>query len=54
LEFHAKFFVVNPEIAVAPARYRIGYYLLNFLRQDANVWLVAAVVAEAIQTEPVI
>ena len=43
----------SPKIAVGVARYRLWHHLLHFLCHDANVCLVAAVVAEAVQAEPV-
>ena len=54
LELQPKLPVIHPKIAVGVARYRLWHHLLHFLCHDANVYLIAAVVAEAVQAKPVV
>lgn len=54
LELQSKLWVVDQQISVAPALHRHGEHCLHFLRHDADVDLVAAVVAETIETKSVI
>jgi hypothetical protein len=54
LELEAKLVVIDPEIAVASARYRLRHHLLRFLRQDANVCRIAAIVGETVNAKPVV
>src|SRR5947209_15460621 len=54
LELQAELVVEDPQIAVAAAQYRRGHDCLDFLRHHADIGLVAAVVAEAVEAEAVI
>src|SRR5260370_31978396 len=54
LELQAELVVEDPQIAVAAAQYRGGHDCLDFLRHHADISLVAAVVAEAVEAEAVI
>src|SRR5580700_4711100 len=54
LERHAELVVVHTQIAVAAARGRFRHDLLHLLGHDADIGLVAAVVAEAIEAEAVV
>src|SRR6266700_2192490 len=54
LELQAELVVGDTQIAVAAAQYRRGHDCLDFLRHHADIGLVAAVVAEAIEAEAVI
>ena len=45
---------LDTQIAVAAAQYRRGHDCLDFLRHHADIGLVAAVVAEAVEAEAVI
>jgi len=54
LELQPKLPVIHPKIAVGVVRYRLWHHLLHFLCHDANVCLIAAVVAEAVQAKPVV
>src|SRR6185503_3691890 len=51
LEFDAELLVIDPEIAIASARDRLGPCRLHFLRDDADIGLVAAEIAEAVIAE---
>src|ERR1700722_19396120 len=53
-ERHAELVVVHTQIAVAIARDRFRYDLLHLLGHDADIGLVAAVVAEAIEAQAVV
>src|SRR3974390_1993133 len=53
-EFEAEPFVGDAQIAVAAARNGVGPHRLHFLRDHADVGLVAAIVCEAIVTETVV
>ena len=54
LEFQTKLVVVNSQVAVTSARYRLWRYLRNLLGNDPNIGCVAAVIAEAVETKPVV
>src|SRR5258705_12825612 len=54
LELQPELVVEDPQIAVAAAQYRRGHDCLDFLRHHADISLVAAVVAEAVEAEAVI
>src|SRR5882724_4530199 len=54
LELQAELVVEDTQIAVAAAQYRRGHDCLDFLRHHADIGLVAAVVAEAVEAEAVI
>src|SRR5947207_15927211 len=54
LELQAELVVEDPQIAVAAAQYRRGHDCLDFLRHHADIGVVAAVVAEAVEAEAVI
>jgi hypothetical protein len=54
LEFHAELVVVHPQISVPAAHDRLRNGLLHFLRDLADIGLVAAIVAEAIEAEAVV
>src|SRR6266851_4432911 len=54
LELQAELVVEDTQIAVAAAQYRRGHDRFDFLRHHADIGLVAAVVAEAIEAEAVI
>src|SRR3984893_5392147 len=54
LELQAQLVVEDTQIAVAAAQYRRGHDCLDFLRHHADIGLVAAVVAEAVEAEAVI
>src|SRR5437588_11335513 len=54
LELQAELVIENPQRAVAAAHDRIGHHSLHFLRHHADIGLVAAIVAEAIEAEAVI
>src|ERR1700738_141366 len=54
LELQAELVVEDTQIAVAAAQYRRGHNCLDFLRHHADIGLVAAVVAEAVEAEAVI
>jgi hypothetical protein len=54
LERHTELVVVHTQIAVAAARDRFRHDLLHLLGHDADIGLVAAVVAEAIEAEAVV
>src|SRR5215831_13368686 len=54
LEFQAELVVVDPQIAVAADRGRIGPNSHHFLGQHADINLVAAVVAKAIDADPAV
>src|ERR1700722_4807148 len=53
-ERHTELVVVHTQIAVAAARDRFRHDLLHLLGHDADIGLVAAVVAEAIEAEAVV
>src|SRR4029079_7318965 len=52
LEWQPKLFVVDTQVAVVTADDSIRPHGLNFLRHYADITLVAAVVAEAIEARP--
>src|SRR2546425_969948 len=54
LELQAELVVEDPQIAVATAQYRRGHDCLDLLRHHADIGLVAAVVAEAIEAKAII
>ena len=54
LEFQAELLVVDPQIAVPADHSRIGPDLHHLLRQHADINRVAAVIAKAIDADPVI
>jgi hypothetical protein len=54
LEFQTEHFVVHPEGAVPAAADRIRHDDLHLLRHHADIGLVAAVVAEAIEAKAVV
>jgi hypothetical protein len=54
LELQAELVVEDAQIAVAAAQHRLRHDCLDFLRHHADIGLVAAVVAEAVETEAVI
>src|SRR5437016_10677047 len=54
LELQAELVIEHPQRAVAAAHDRIGHYSLHFLRHHADIGLVAAIVAEAIEAEAVV
>src|SRR5450631_3164529 len=54
LEGQAKLVVEDPQIAVPTADNRLRHDRLHFLRYDADIGFVAAIVAEAIEPEPVV
>src|SRR6185437_7118565 len=53
-ERQPELFVIDPEIAVCPARHRIRPDGLHLLRDDADISLVAPEIAEAIVAEAII
>src|SRR6185436_18430299 len=54
LEWQPKLFVVDTQVAVVTADDSIRPHGLNFLRHYADITLVAAVVAEAIEAEAIV
>ena len=54
LKLHADLLVVDPQIAIAPARHGIRHDRLHFLRHHADIGLLAAIVSEAIEAEAVV
>src|SRR5215212_12164334 len=54
LELQVELVVGDPQIAVAAAQYRRGHDCLDLLRHHADIGLVAAVVAEAVEAEAII
>src|SRR5215472_9432172 len=54
LERHSEPVVEDPEIAVPTARHRPRHDGLHFLRNHAHIGTVAAVVAEAVESQPVV
>jgi len=54
LEWQPKLFVVDTQVAVVTADDSIRPHGLNFLRHYADITLVAAVVAEAIEAKSVV
>ena len=54
LEFQTQLVVVNSQVAVTSARYRLWRYLRNLLGNDPNIGCVAAVIAEAVETKSVV
>ena len=54
LELHAERVVVYPQVSVVPAGNRLWTDLLHFLRDHADIGLIAAVVAEAIEAKTVL
>src|SRR5437588_9461057 len=54
LELQAELVIEHPQRAVAAAHDRIGHDRLHFLRHDADISLVAAIVAEAIEAKSVV
>ena len=54
LELQTKLVVVHSQIAVASARHRLWRYLRNLLGNNANIGRIAAVIAEAVQAEPIV
>src|SRR3977135_3842304 len=54
LKFQAELVVGDAQIAIATAQNRRGHDCLHFLRHHADIGLVAAVVAEAVEAEAVI
>src|ERR1700722_16649951 len=53
-ERHTELVVVHTQIAVAAARDRFRHDLLHLLGHDADIGLVAAVVAETIEAEAIV
>jgi nucleotide-binding universal stress UspA family protein len=47
LEFDANLVVVDTQVTVAVTNHRLRHHLLHFLRHDADIGAVAAVIAEA-------
>src|SRR2546423_2202855 len=54
LELKAELVVEDAQIAVAAAQYRRGHDCLDLLRHHADIRLVAAVVAEAVEAKAVV
>src|ERR1700730_9765694 len=54
LELQAELVVEDTQITVAAAQYRRGHDCLDFLRHHADIGLVAAAVAEAVEAEAVV
>src|SRR6266699_5300132 len=54
LELQAELVVEDAQIAIAAAHHRRGHDCLNFLRHDADIDLVAVIVAEAVEAEAVV
>src|SRR5205814_2916716 len=54
LELQADLVVEDAQIAVAAAQYRRGHDCLDLLRDHADIGLVAAVVAEAVEAKAVV
>src|SRR3954454_3336088 len=54
LELHADLVIEDPQLAVGALRDRLRHYRLHFLRHDADVARVAAVVDKAIEAEAVV
>ena len=53
-EFQTEPLVVDRQVTVAPTGDRLRHHLLHFLRYHPDISLSGAVVAEAIETEPVV
>src|SRR3974377_1075951 len=54
LKFHAELLVVHQQIAVAAPRHRSRHNPFDLLGHDADIGLIAAVVAEAIEAKAVV
>src|SRR5215211_1702381 len=54
LKLHPELVVQDAQIAVVAAQYRRGHDCLDLLRHHADIGLVAAVVAEAVEAEAVV
>src|SRR6266849_5132268 len=54
LELQAELVVEDAQIAIAAAHHRRGHDCLDFLRHDADIDLVAVIVAEAVEAEAVV
>src|SRR5664279_975790 len=54
LHAQAELIVIDPQIAVAATHDSIGHDGLDFLRHHADIGLVAAIVAEAVEAETVV
>src|SRR5258707_11692824 len=54
LKLQPEFAVENPEIAVSTAHDRFRHDCLHFLRNDADVCVVASIVSKAIEAEIVV
>jgi hypothetical protein len=53
LELDSKFVIVDAEVAIPVADYRLRHHRLHFLRYHADVALIAAIIAEAIVTKAI-
>ena len=46
--------IIHSQVSVVPTRDCLWRYLLHFLRQDTDIKLVAATIAEAIEAETIV
>src|SRR6185437_853305 len=53
LESDAELLVIDAQIAVATAHHRLRLHGLHFLRDNTDIGLVAAEIAEAVEAEPI-
>ena len=54
LELDAKLLIEDPEISIPVAHDRLRHHLLHFLRNHADISAIAAIIAEAIETNSVV